>query len=71
MTKCKLCGAPTLPQDLYRGVCVEKCLHTSLGVASMDVVEYQRPEVADGLEAFSQDFERVHGYAGQGARRLD
>lgn len=71
MHKCKLCGAPTLPQDLYRGICLFKCLTTSLGVAAMDALDHQRPEVAESGQAFADDFERVHGHAGQGARRID
>ena len=34
--------------------------------------ERQRPEcVAESGQAFADDFERIHGHTGQGARRLD
>ena len=30
----------------------------------------QKPQVAESGQAFADDFERVHGHAGQGARNL-
>lgn len=67
---CRCCQNPKLPQDCERGVCLD-CLLTSRGVACMTSEEPRRAEVAESGQAFHDDFERVHGHVGQGARRLD
>lgn len=66
---CRCCQKPQLPQDMQRGVCIE-CIGTSRGIACMTLVEHRRLEVAESGQAYADECERLHGHAGQPARRI-